>query len=422
MAGHDDGRTAYPRYQAATVALPLCLVTAVVNVAAGLMLVEAGTALLAVSLASCLVPLLLGGRIDGRLRGVLLAFGALFSVYALSSWSNPDASAFRHTVLILLIAIYVTTLYQYGDALARSIGFRILLAGAAVLLVVRMIGMHDLIGRLHGGFRVPQVDWVELRAITTALNQIVLLSACVALRWRAAPGWMVVCALAVSMFLISYASDYRTTMGAAIALIPSYLWFRYTRRIAPWLAHVPLIAMFLLALVATGYFFIAAYVPSSLDPVDQEFVRLTGRGASSGREVIWPISMDLIMARPWSGYGAGTALRDISPVPKTPHSQYLEVTLQTGVAGLAAFLVVLVTIWRLLDRQADPVLRALGLTVMMIVLLENTFNNWLLQSALSLGVLSWLILGVCMAPPGTRNHGRALPGSAAAVGGSQPQG
>lgn len=374
----------------ASFTIALAALAAALNAATGLYDSAAGDILLAGALASCAAPFLLDRSLSRGFRPVLAAFAALFAVYAVSTLGNPEPRAAVHTAVIGLIAVYVAALYQYGGRLPGAGAFAVLLVCAGAALTARVV--YFPYERL--GPDTTPWHW-RIYQYAAAAAQVFLLLACLAIRRRAAPVWLAVGAAVLGSFLVAYAAGARVQIAASLGLIPAFLWFYHTRRAGPWLAYLPLIALLLFA----------AYVTVFLAALSQVLIGIVGGGTfafglsvRTPRELFWPIVLDLILARPYFGHGAGTILRDVSEITFSTHSHFLQVALQTGAAGLAAFMALLAALWVLLHRQEDGALRALGLAVLTSVIVVNVFGITLLQNAVSIGVLQWTIIGTCMSP------------------------
>ena len=385
----------------ASLTISLGVLAAALNTATDLFDSALGDLLLAGALASCAVPFLLDGSLSRGFRPVLTAFAALFAVYAVSWLGDPEPRAAVHTGVILLVAIYVAATYQYGERLAGSNGFAVLLVCAGAALSARIVFFpYDRLGDEIG---TSTFHW-RIYQYAAALAHVFLLLACVMIRRRAAPVWLAVGAAVLGSFLIAYAATARVLIASSLGLIPAFVWFYYTRRGGPWLAYLPLVALLAFAIYATVF----------LAALSQYLVGIVGGGTfalglsvRSPRELFWPIVLNLILAKPYFGYGAGTILRDVSEITFSTHSQFLQIALQTGAVGLAAFFLLLASLWTVLHRQPDGALRALGLAVLTSVIITNIFGITLLQNAVSIGVLQWAVLGLCMCPRAGRRAGRS---------------
>lgn len=385
----------------ASFTISLGALAAALNTTTGLYDSAAGDLLLAGALASCASPFLLDRTLSRGFRPALTAFAALFAVYAVSTLGDPEPRAAIHTGVIALIAVYVAAIYQYGDRLPGG-AFAVLLVCAGAALTARVVYFpYDRLG-------ADTTPWHwRIYQYAAAAAQVFLLLACVAIRRRAAPVWLAVGAAVLGSFLMAYAAGARVQIAASLGLIPAFLWFYHTRRAGPWLAYLPLIALLLFAV----------YVTVFLAALSQFLIGIVGGGTfafglsvRTPRELFWPIVLDLILAKPYFGYGAGTILRDVADITFSTHSHFLQVALQTGAVGLAAFILLLAALWVVLHRQEDGALRALGLAVLTSVIVVNVFGITLLQNAVSIGVLQWTVIGLCMSPrAGARQRAPAEP-------------
>ena len=388
----------------ASFTISLSVFAAALNTATGLFESTAGDLLLAGALASCAVPFLLDGSLARGFTPVLAGFAVLFAVYLLSALGRPVPRAAVHTGVILLVAVQVALTYQYGEHLSRSTGFAVLLVGAAAALIVRVaLFPYDRLGNETAN---STFFW-RIYQYSTALIQVFLLLACLAIRRRAVPAWLALGAVALGALLVASAASSRVQIALSLLLLPAVLWFYLTRRARLWSALPPLLVLLAFAV----------YAIVSFSPLTQLVVGVVGPGefafglsTDSPRALFWPIVLELILAKPYFGYGAGTILRDVSEITFSTHSQFLQIALQTGLAGVAAFVLLLAALWTLLHRQEDGLLRAFGLAVMMSVVITNIFGITLLQNAVSIGVLQWTILGLCMSPQaGVTKPGAAGP-------------
>jgi len=120
----------------------------------------------------------------------------------------------------------------------------------------------------------------------------------------------------------------------------------------------------------------------------------TGETMVSGRGVLWASLVDVIRERWLVGHGAGALPKDFLAVSLSAHNFYLQTALQVGLMGLLPFLALVWSIWEVLwhGRHA-PVVRLSG-TFMVGVLVEQTFEVYLTQTNVAIGVAQWVIIAV----------------------------
>lgn len=178
--------------------------------------------------------------------------------------------------------------------------------------------------------------------------------------------------------------------------------------------------------------FLFLYTNWTEDPafqrIDQIVDAYTGKSLFSGRHNIWPLLLELWRGSPWLGLGAGFMPQKVLAHEISAHNLFLQIALQVGLLGLAAFLFFLLGIWQAFWRaRHDRLARASG-AYFVGLLTYCVFEVTLTQNNLSQALFQWLILGVgisrCRLPgrtpavapprcavtqPDLRNRGRLRP-------------
>src|SRR4051812_31339815 len=213
-------------------------------------------------------------------------------------------------------------------------------------------------------------------------------------------GWVVLALLAAA----AHTTGNRTVwlgLGLEVVLMVALLYLRAARLGRPWLparTAVVICAAFALAGLA-----MAARVQSERPRALENDLRLT----------IWPLAIDYIKERPVAGYGFGRGLlREELIVRAQPagaaavnsnlwhtHNVFLEMAVQTGIIGLALFLVLLGSAlragWRLAGA-GDALAAACGIALIAVVagMLARNMTDmlWLRQNSL----LFWGVHGVLL--------------------------
>jgi O-antigen ligase len=138
----------------------------------------------------------------------------------------------------------------------------------------------------------------------------------------------------------------------------------------------------------------------------REAVPSAGTSAMGLRMAYWKNTLELVCERPWLGYGTGSfetaygrlvaGRPGLLGVPvHDPHNQFMKITAEHGLLGLAAFLLVLALA---LARRASSPYRLLGLGVLVAWCLTSLFSSHF--STFSEGRFVWLWLGACLAQEG----------------------
>jgi O-antigen ligase len=113
-----------------------------------------------------------------------------------------------------------------------------------------------------------------------------------------------------------------------------------------------------------------------------------GEFSSVGTRIeLYRVSVAIVLDRPVLGHGTGSFTKAFadktrgSPTPPShnPHNEYLHLTVQLGLVGLAALLYLFVTQWRLAPRLASPPEFRLARGLILMMAVGCLFNSWLLD-------------------------------------------
>ena len=121
----------------------------------------------------------------------------------------------------------------------------------------------------------------------------------------------------------------------------------------------------------------------------------TGRSLHSGRQLIWPIALEDISYKPIFGHGAGYLINSL-PGAETwsAHNVYLQVSMQVGLTGLALLLLVLYLVLKNMQVRENPSVSFVFMTVWLIIVIYNCLEVSLIQNAMPIAVMQWLIFGL----------------------------
>lgn len=126
---------------------------------------------------------------------------------------------------------------------------------------------------------------------------------------------------------------------------------------------------------------------------------------ASGRLTLWAVAIEGVGRAPILGSG-GAAWERIAPsiepsiLPfriRHPHSSYLQIALERGTLGLAAFLVWIASVIGALWRQRDSGLAAVSLAVLAVFIVNNGAETLIEHSGLV--ILYWLTIGLGIPKP-----------------------
>jgi O-antigen ligase len=129
---------------------------------------------------------------------------------------------------------------------------------------------------------------------------------------------------------------------------------------------------------------------SALQEYSNELFR---KNIFSGRDFFWKITIASLRGNWIFGLGTGYLFSMIYDFSGSVHSQYFQILLQNGLAGLSILFVLLFIIWVTMTNKRDkPNLFCIASFVG--IILYNAFEVSFLQNKLALGGMQWLILAI----------------------------
>lgn len=119
--------------------------------------------------------------------------------------------------------------------------------------------------------------------------------------------------------------------------------------------------------------------------------------SAGSRLELYRVSVVLIQERPVLGHGTGSfakAFKDktqgrVAEAQRNPHSEYLNMLVQLGVAGLAGLLFLFISHWRLAPGLATPLECHLARGLLLTMAVGCLFNSWLMDHTEGL-LFAWL--------------------------------
>jgi len=201
--------------------------------------------------------------------------------------------------------------------------------------------------------------------------------------------WWLVAAAGVVMVIVSGARSIWLALLAA--LCAWWLW--------PWACRTKLrFNLTIAGLLGFAVIFTVAYALVSLlvpiGTLNEITGGVTGEGLFSGREILWLGLMSKIAESPLLGYGPGVVPGDFLPTDLSAHNSYLTVTMQLGLLGLSAYLMLLSSIWRLFwHGRLDGRVR-LAAAFFVAILVHQVFELVFIQDKIAFNLSQWLIVGI----------------------------
>lgn len=116
----------------------------------------------------------------------------------------------------------------------------------------------------------------------------------------------------------------------------------------------------------------------------------------SGRQEIWGPSLEHGLKAPFTGHGVGILPKDYMEGTRYAHShnEYVQIFLESGLFGLAAFIFFLWIIWRMLLKSSDEPISRFVSYFMVGLLFYQSVELTLFFNLQSIGLLQWFILAI----------------------------
>ncbi|SQD79773.1 O-antigen ligase family protein [Moritella yayanosii] len=126
-------------------------------------------------------------------------------------------------------------------------------------------------------------------------------------------------------------------------------------------------------------------------------IEISHRGLSSGRELIWPLAIELIFEAPLIGHGAGFLIRDIfTEETWSSHNLFIQVWLQVGLIGLGVLSMILYKIMIALYKNENNHIYIVSLFYWISLIVYNSFEVSFFQNSMPIAILQWLIVGILL--------------------------
>lgn len=120
----------------------------------------------------------------------------------------------------------------------------------------------------------------------------------------------------------------------------------------------------------------------------------TGKRILSGRDYIWRSLADVILTKPWFGFGSGAQSGDVIITTLSAHNLYLQIALQVGLVGLILFIVSLYCIWRAFWNNRYDKKVMLSASFFIGIIVYQIYEVSLTQNNLPFSLLQWTIIGM----------------------------
>lgn len=343
-----------------------------------------------IAIVVAVASLAVAGRAE--IRGSALAFMLFAAPYTLVLVAKPggleDAAYMVMIVITVTVAAHLQSRRAFLDTLALA-GF--------VFVVFSLV---------HWAV----VGDTQYRGLTNHKNSlgVVLFFCFVGIAWA-----LTHCQQAVSRLLYLYAAvacvalTYLTSSRAALLTLLTFSFFYATWHF--WCANRRRYFLVLALVLLGSLLIVPLYVYLSFSPyattIDQVSVWLSGQRFFTGRNFVWPAHLLLISQAPLWGHGFATESLALLKIAAglsenysglSAHNLYIMIVTQTGLVGLAAFIVLITGLWHLCYRiRSAPSGRIVG-ALILAYLVHEIFEVSMTQNNLINAWLFWLIVGLSL--------------------------
>ncbi|AFT69992.1 O-antigen polymerase superfamily protein [Alloalcanivorax dieselolei B5] len=302
-------------------------------------------------------------------------FFLLLLYLASSVWSlNPLPLISRNvqilSVIFVLYVFFVLGMRRGGEKILKYI---LLFSFFAVLFCFALWGF----GGSDGGFDNPNVVglWASVMAVSV-----------LATRKVGVFFWIPFLIASLLVFL----SGSRTALGGMLSGMLLYFFWPALKsnRLLFWFT------LFFIFFLSSIMILLISGVLGDLSDANQVMREISGKNLLSGRDVAWPIVIDLIKEKPFLGWGGGVNLSDITDFHFSAHNYYLQTAMQTGLTGLLFLLFSICCVWNALWFYRDGSLTRTASALFVVVIMSQNFEVTLLQNNMALSYPMWMLLGL----------------------------
>lgn len=121
-------------------------------------------------------------------------------------------------------------------------------------------------------------------------------------------------------------------------------------------------------------------------------VKLTGSRLFSGRDILWPYVIEIIMQNPLIGSGIGVTLSEFfQEINLSTHNLAFFVLMQSGLVGLFLFYYMLYCFWLEYFKNDPRYSRIFG-SLLIAIIIQQTFSLGLLSGKMALAIPVWTLI------------------------------
>lgn len=313
-----------------------------------------------------------------RVPRLVWSLGALVGAYAVGSLYIVEAGqAWRHVLATASAAAALLLFATYGRDIVAMRGFRRAAYAVTICGIVLVAFSHNLSKNLQGG------TMLYLGAVFVSL---LIYSRPKTLRFYSL-------AFVGASLVLAFVLDFRSLIAYTVVILLGNRGANRLQKRTYWLAGISG-----LTVVVGGitWYFLNASTNALAISVTRNITDVSGRRATSGRDVIWSAIGYHVKDDRWFGLGAGMLPQDIIPTTLSSHSTFMQTYLQLGYLGLVLLVVVLLAVWRPL-AFAETASGKFGAAIFLLFVAHNATEVLMFQNALLAAIPAWCAIGLAIA-------------------------
>lgn len=204
--------------------------------------------------------------------------------------------------------------------------------------------------------------------------------------------WMMVLLILSSLAVIWFSTT-RTALFCIGLLVIFILFVKLVNRKKLATRFWLISCMLLIGTAVTVYYFIKDM--PFYDFLNNLSQKLFGKNFDSGRPDLWHYAVDAVGENIWFGCGSGYKLESFMPGLKTSHSVFFETYMQFGIFGLAAFCIMIFSLFRIKGKNVASDFDNLWiLGIFIIIILYNAVGIVITKNRSTVGLLQWFLLAL----------------------------
>lgn len=194
--------------------------------------------------------------------------------------------------------------------------------------------------------------------------------------------------IALMLLLMYFANSRSAMVSMVVFLLIRFLFLRHKNWNRKYIILV-LVTIFTIF----PYVYMMLYQSSFKDSLDAFSWLFLRKRFFSGRQYFWGILIEYINNKFLLGYGLGVTPETLLGITYSSHNWYLQILLQMGLIGFLLLVNVLRNIWNTLSKLGSKI-SANASAFIVGVLIWQCFEVSLTQNNYSIGILTWLVMGM----------------------------